>query len=331
MGCGASKQQHEKLKSYKLKLEELGQINDQLAKQIADLRDVKNKRKPIYIIKDQEVEELTSYKEELERKFLLIEKEITRLNKQLQIQAKVEPKKKRKTTKPIDIDDIADEEEWKKNMMNDNDITIKPFDDAQLEIQSDNILKKNIHNNSSQSDILMLDSQQNIKKQIANAEKIEEINHQEQQQQFQSQKIIIQNDQINEQNNIDNQSKQQTNQQDLHKIKLTIQEALGQDLQAYNDEIKNKLFSQDQGNQPQQTLKNSEIEICFNEQSLEQFVQSPERNISTLPKKTKQNQPQTSTQVQNQQQQKAEKQLFFSKQRPSGNDQHRNSKYKYQL
>ncbi|CAD8120138.1 unnamed protein product [Paramecium sonneborni] len=330
MGCGASKQQHEKLKSYKLKLEELGQINDQLAKQIADLRDVKNKRKPIYIIKDQEVEELTSYKEELERKFLLIEKEITRLNKQFQIQSKVEPKKKRKTTKPIDIDDIADEEEWKKNMMNDNDVTIKPFDDAQLEIQSDNIGKKHI-NNSSQSDVLMLDSQQNIKKQIANVENKEEVNHLEQQLQFQSQKIIIQNDQLNDQNNIDNQSKLQTNQQDLLKIKVSIQEALGQDLQAYNDEIKNKLFSQDQSNQPQQTLKNSEIEICFNEQSLEQIAQSPEKNINTLPKKVKQNQPQTSSQVLNQQQQKAEKQLFFSKQRPSGNDQQRNSKYKYQL
>ena len=36
----------------------------------------------------------------------------------------------------------------KQNMMNDNDITIKPFDDAQLEIESDNILKKDIEKNS---------------------------------------------------------------------------------------------------------------------------------------------------------------------------------------
>ncbi|CAD8208611.1 unnamed protein product [Paramecium octaurelia] len=326
MGCGASKQQQERLKSYKQKLEELGQINDQLAKQIAELRDVKNKRKPIYIIKDQEVEELTNYKEELERKFQLIEKEILKVNKQLQIQAKAEPKKKRRTTKPIDIDDIADEEEWKKNLMNDDEITIKPFDDAQLEIESDNIGKKDI-NKSSQSDILMMDSQQNIKKQIENAEKNEEINNLEQQLQFDSKKIIIQNDQ----NNCDEQSKGQQ-QQDLYKIKVNIQEALGEDLQAYNDEIKNKLFSQDLSNQPQQqTLKNSEIEICFNEQSLEQIAQSLEKNITTVPKKGKSSQPQPSNQVQNQQQQKAEKQLFFSKQQSSGNNQKRNSRQKYQL
>ncbi|CAD8211248.1 unnamed protein product [Paramecium pentaurelia] len=322
MGCGASKSQLERMKSYKQKLEELEQINGQLAKQIADLRDVKNKRKPIYIIKDQEVEELTSYKEELERKFQVIEKEILKVNKQLQIQAKAEPKKKRKTTKPIDIDDIADEEEWKKNMMNDDDITIKPFDDAQLEIESDNIGKKDI-NKSSQSNILIMDSQQNIKKQIANAD---EINNQEQQFQFDSKKIIIQNDQ----NNNDEQSKHQ--QQDLYKIKVSIQEALGEDLQAYNDEIKNKLFSQDLSSQPQQqTLKNSEIEICFNEQSLEQIAQSPEKNITTVPKKSKSSQAQTQIQVQNQQQQKAEKQLYFSKQRPSGNNQQRNTKQKYQI
>ncbi|CAK66933.1 unnamed protein product (macronuclear) [Paramecium tetraurelia] len=324
MGCGASKQQQERLKSYVN--QELGQINDQLAKQIAELRDVKNKRKPIYIIKDQEVEELTNYKEELEKKFQFIEKEILKVNKQLQIQAKAEPKKKRRTTKPIDIDDIADEEEWKKNLMNDDEITIKPFDDAQLEIESDNIGKKDV-NKSSQSDILMMDSQQNIKKQIANADKIEEINNLEQQLQFDSKKIIIQNDQ----NNCDEQSKTQQ-QQDLHKIKVNIQEALGEDLQAYNDEIKNKLFSQDLSNQPQQqTLKNSEIEICFNEQSLEQIAQSLEKNITTVPKKSKSSQPQPSNQVQNQQQQKAEKQLFFSKQQSSGNNQKRNSRQKYQL
>ncbi|CAD8107383.1 unnamed protein product [Paramecium primaurelia] len=216
----------------------------------------------------------------------------------------------------------------KQNMMNDNDITIKPFDDAQLEIESDNIEKKD-NNKSSQSDVLMMDSQQNIKRQIAHIEQKDEINNQEQQLQFDSKKIIIQNVQQNEQNNFDNQSKLE--QQDLNKIKVSIQEALGDDLQAYNDEIKNKLFSQDLSNHPQQTLKNSEIEICFNEQSLEQIVQSPEKNITTIPKKSKQNQHHTSTQVQNNQQQKAEKQLFFSKQQSSNNNQQRSSKYKYQL
>ncbi|CAK63258.1 unnamed protein product (macronuclear) [Paramecium tetraurelia] len=104
---------------------------------------------------------------------------------------------------------------------------------------------------------------------------------------------------------------------------MSIQEALGDDLQAYNNEIKNKLFSQDLRNQPQQTLEIVKLNYVSMNNLWSIWLKFLKKILLQSQKKVNRANLKLSL--------KSEKQLFFSKQGPSVNNQQGGSKFNYQL
>ncbi|KAM3145918.1 hypothetical protein pb186bvf_001896 [Paramecium bursaria] len=140
MGCGVSKGTKYKMDQQNQKIEELIEVNGQLAQQIAELKDLKSKRKPIYVVHDQEIDDLYVFQTDLDKKFAKLEEEINRIRNQVQMKPQNQIKKK--SLKPFPLDEIQDEEQWMKMMREDNDITIKPFNDPAFELESEKLDNK---------------------------------------------------------------------------------------------------------------------------------------------------------------------------------------------
>ncbi|CAK60073.1 unnamed protein product (macronuclear) [Paramecium tetraurelia] len=225
MGCGASKEIEKQIEEYQVKIDEIQDINAILIQQINELKENKNKRKPVYVVADQEIDDLFVFKTDLDKRFEQIDTDIKKIRIQLlgseQCNQK-QPNEKKQTCKQTD--DASSENKWLEMMENnDNEITLKHFQDPIL----DDLSEKLDQNGKEQS-----------KEKIENLEMKKTIPKQQQEQK------PVQDKQAN-----------------ISELSKQLADALGEDMKQVHDGMKSKLFYNTGGNQSKEIPSNNQSNI----------------------------------------------------------------------
>ncbi|CAD8203669.1 unnamed protein product [Paramecium octaurelia] len=225
MGCGASKEIEKQIEEYQVKIDEIQDINAILIQQINELKENKNKRKPVYVVADQEIDDLFVFKTDLDKRFDQIDTDIKKIRIQLlgseQCNQK-QPNEKKQNCKQTD--DASSENKWLEMMENnDNEITLKHFQDPIL----DDLSEKLDQNGKEQS-----------KEKIENLEMRKTIPKQQQEQK------PIQDKQAN-----------------ISELSKQLADALGEDMKQVHDGMKSKLFYNTGGIQTKELPSNNQSNI----------------------------------------------------------------------
>ncbi|CAD8105917.1 unnamed protein product [Paramecium sonneborni] len=228
MGCGASKEIEKQIEEYQVKIDEIQDINTVLLQQINELKENKNKRKPVYVVADQEIDDLFVFKTDLDKRFEQIDTDIKKIRIQLLGQDQVNQKQtndKKQISKQTE--DASSENKWLEMMENnDNEITLKHFQDPIL----DELSEKQEQNFKEKSN-----------DKVENLEMIKTIPKQSL-----------------EQTQPKQQQQEQKSVANISEISKQLADALGEDMKQIHDGMKSKLFYNTGINQTKDLLSNNQ-------------------------------------------------------------------------
>ncbi|CAD8203165.1 unnamed protein product [Paramecium pentaurelia] len=225
MGCGASKEIEKQIEEYQVKIDEIQDINAILIQQINELKENKSKRKPVYVVADQEIDDLFVFKTDLDKRFEQIDTDMKKIRIQLLGQDQCnqkQPNEKKQNCKQTD--EASSENKWLEMMENnDNEITLKNFQDPIL----DDLSEKIDQNNKEQSN-----------------DKLENLEMKKTIPKLQQEQKPVQEKQAN-----------------ISELSKQLADALGEDMKQVHDGMKSKLFYNNGTNQTKELLSNNQSNV----------------------------------------------------------------------
>ncbi|CAD8097460.1 unnamed protein product [Paramecium primaurelia] len=225
MGCGASKEIEKQIQEYQVKIDEIQDINAILIQQINELKENKSKRKPVYVVADQEIDDLFVFKTDLDKRFEQIDTDMKKIRIQLLGQDQCnqkQPNEKKQNCKQTD--EASSENKWLEMMENnDNEITLKNFQDPILDDLSEKV-------------------DQNAKEQ--SNDKLENLEMKKTIPKLQQEQKPVQEKQAN-----------------ISELSKQLADALGEDMKQVHDGMKSKLFYNNGTNQTKELLFNNQSNV----------------------------------------------------------------------